>query len=249
MCSWRVLCDYACGQEASHFPCSPWASSGPSLSLRTASSTLRSVFSFSSSSDASASSCSLWTVSLSCRVFSLYSVSSRPLCSCSSAFWVCSVCVYSVSQRFSLHRTESCWERRSRARCRENTCCCSAWSSASSSARGSAPVPDSSSQGAWPVCCRTKRSRLGTVMGVFSGNFTLICFLGETVMFQNGKETGLTDIKESAWWVCHLCLGKNSTDGRWSTINSQGRSLRPTFTLKRQHIYSQSLLNALTCEA
>lgn len=30
----------------------------------------------------------------------------------------------------------------------------------------------------------------------------------------------------------NLCRGKSSTEGRWSTINSQGRSLRPTFTLK-----------------
>lgn len=40
-------------------------------------------------------------------------------------------------------------------------------------------------------------------------------------------------------WICiclsYLYLGKRRTEGTWSTMNSHGRSLRATFTLRKQN--------------
>lgn len=150
------------------------------LSVSALSRTLSSVFSFSRFSEASASSCSRLTASLSCRLFSRCCSSKLRLSRCSSAFSVSKARASNFSRRLSRHSCASCWERRSRAWCRAWT---SRWSVRNSDPRkGLCPGPSVSTDGlcTWckePECCRMKRRRLGNVMGRLSGNFTLRCFL------------------------------------------------------------------------
>lgn len=150
------------------------------LSVSALSRTLSSVFSFSRFSEASASSCSRLTASLSCRLFSRCCSSKLRLSRCSSAFSVSKARASNFSRRLSRHSCASCWERRSRAWCRAWT---SRWSVRNSDPRkGLCPGPSVSTNGLYtwckePECCRMKRRRLGNVMGRLSGNFTLRCFL------------------------------------------------------------------------
>lgn len=142
------------------------------LSFSALNRTLSSAFSLSRVSEVSANSCSLLTASLSWRLFSR--------CCASNLSSVLRTTNFSC--RLSRHSCASCWERRSRAWCRDWT---SRWSARNSLRRmalgpGSCVSADVlSALCAEPECCRMNCRRLGNVIGRSSGYFTLRCFLKE----------------------------------------------------------------------